>query len=63
MGVWRNQQTGGAARTSDNRGPSPARAWQSTGPGETNFNGLTPNPSPRQGEDVRLYRRGRVTAS
>lgn len=63
MGVWRNRQEGGAGRTDDSRGPKPTRAWQSTGPGETTFNGVTPNPSPRQGEDVRLYRRRGVTSS
>lgn len=60
---WRNEIEGGAARTDDMRGPKPARAWQGTAPGENRFNGLTPTPSPRQGEDVRLYRRLRVTAS
>lgn len=63
MAVWRNEQVGGAARTDDNRGPNPARAWQGAGPGENRFNGLTPAPSPRQGESVRLHRRARVTAS
>lgn len=61
--AWRNQQAGGSARADDNRGPKPARAWQSNGPGETSFNGLTPEPPPRQGEDVRMYRRTRVTSS
>ncbi|EFE65797.1 predicted protein [Streptomyces viridosporus ATCC 14672] len=61
--AWRNEQVGGAGRTDDSRGPGPGRAWQSTGPGEHRFNGLTPHPSARQGEDVHLYRRARVTAS
>jgi len=61
--TWRNEQQGGAARTDDSRGPQAARPFQSTGPGESNFNGLTPDPSPRQGESTRLYRRTRVTAS
>ncbi|MFE2047966.1 hypothetical protein ACFXAS_05625 [Streptomyces sp. NPDC059459] len=61
--AWRNQTEGGSARTDDSRGPKPTRAWQSTGPGEHLFNGLTPQPAPRQGESTRLYRRARVTAS
>jgi hypothetical protein len=61
--AWRNETEGGSARTDDNRGPKPGRAWQSTGPGGSNFNGLTPQPPARQGENVRLYRRARVTAS
>ena len=61
--AWRNEAEGGSGRTDDSRGPKPARAWQSTGPGENHFNGITPQPSARQGEDVRLYRRARVTAS
>jgi hypothetical protein len=60
---WRNETEGGSGRTDDSRGPKPARAWQSTGPGEHLFNGLTPHPSARQGESTRLYRRARVTAS
>ncbi|MQY15001.1 hypothetical protein SRB5_51780 [Streptomyces sp. RB5] len=63
MARWRNEVEGGAGRTSDNRGPTPDRAWQSTGPGERTFNGLTPTPSVRQGEDSRMHRRARVTAS
>ena len=61
--AWHNEVEGGTARTDDNRGPKPARAWQPTSPGENHFNGLAPQPSPRQGEDSRLYRRARVTAS
>ena len=61
--AWRNEVEGGTGRTDDNRGPKPDRGWQPTGPGENRFNGLTPDPSPRQGEDSRLYRRARVTAS
>jgi len=53
----------GAGRTDDNRGPKPTRAWQPTAPGENWFNGITPQPSARQGESTRLYRRARVTAS
>lgn len=63
MPNWRNETEGGAGRTDDNRGPGPTRAWQSTGPGGSTFNGLTPHPSARQGEDSRLHRRARVTAS
>jgi hypothetical protein len=63
MPLWRNEVEGGSGRTDDNRGPKPARAWQPTGPGEGQFNGLTPQPSARQGEDSRMYRRARVTAS
>jgi hypothetical protein len=63
MGAWRNEQTGGSGRTDDNRDPKPNRAWQGTGPGENRFNGITPQPSAREGEDVRLYRHARVTAS
>lgn len=63
MPTWRNQTEGGSARTDDSRGPKPTRAYQSTSPGENTFNGLTPDPSPRQGEDCRLYRHTRVTAS
>lgn len=47
----------------DSRSPGPDRARQATGPGEQLVNGLTPQPSPRQGESIRLYRRARVTAS
>lgn len=61
MASWVNRWKG--ARTDDNRGPQPARAWQGNGPGDNRFNGLTPDPSPRQGESDRLYRRRRVTAS
>jgi hypothetical protein len=61
--AWHNETEGGAARTDDSRGPKPARAWQPTAPGENRFNGLTPQPSARQGESTRLYRRARVTAS
>jgi hypothetical protein len=60
---WSNEVEGGSGRTNDNRGPKPARAWQSTGPGGSNFNGITPQPSTRQGESTRMYRRARVTAS
>lgn len=63
MAKWRNEIEGGRGRTGDQRGPKPERAWQGTGPGEHNFNGLTPDPSPRQGEDSRIYRRARVRAS
>jgi len=63
MASWRNEVEGGSARTGDSRGPKPDRAWQSTAPGENRFNGLTPDPSPRQGEDSRTYRRARVSAS
>ncbi|GAA3121903.1 hypothetical protein [Streptomyces echinatus] len=63
MAKWRNQVEGGAARTDDNRGPKPTRAWQSTGPGGSTWHGITPEPGPRQGEDSRTYRRARVTAS
>lgn len=59
----RNAAESGAARTDDSRGPGPARAWQSTGPGGSTVNGITPIPGHRQGEDVHLYRRARVTAS
>lgn len=59
---WRNEQQGGAARTDDSRGPARVRGDQPTGPGEHTFNGLTPDPSPRQGESIRMYRRARVTA-
>ncbi|MFE0845290.1 hypothetical protein [Streptomyces rochei] len=58
-----NEQASGSGRPDDNRHPSPTRAWQSTGPGEHLFNGITPQPGPRQGESTRLYRRARVTAS
>ncbi len=61
--AWRNEVEGGAARTDDNRGPKPGRAWQAAGPGESTFNGLTPDPPLRQGESSRLYRRASVTAS
>jgi hypothetical protein len=61
--AWRNEAEGGSGRTDDSRGPKPARAWQPNAPGENRFNGLTPQPSARQVEDVRLYRRARVTAS
>ena len=61
--AWRNETEGGSGRTDDSRGPKPARSWQPTAPGENHFNGLAPQPSARQGEDVRLYRRARVTAS
>ncbi|MEU6552086.1 hypothetical protein ABZ915_17645 [Streptomyces sp. NPDC046915] len=63
MAEWRNEVEGGAGRSSDSRGPKPTRAWQPTSPGENHTNGLTPEPSPRQGEDSRMYRRARVTAS
>ncbi|MET8981039.1 hypothetical protein ABZX85_36095 [Streptomyces sp. NPDC004539] len=65
MPMWRNQSQGGAGRTDDSRGPRPARAWQSAGvsPGDASFNGLTPQPGARQGEDSRMHRRARVTAS
>ncbi len=63
MGEWRNEIEGGRARTDDNRGPKPARAWQAAGPGEQHWTGITPEPGPRQGETARLYRRARVTAS
>jgi hypothetical protein len=61
--AWRNEVEGGSGRTDDNRGPKPNRAWQPKSPGDSTFNGLTPQPSAREGEDVRLYRRARVTAS
>jgi hypothetical protein len=61
--LWRNGTEGGSGRTDDNRGPKPVRAWQPVAPGENRFNGLTPQPSGRQGESTRLYRRARVTAS
>ncbi|MEU0200903.1 MULTISPECIES: hypothetical protein [unclassified Streptomyces] len=61
--AWRNEVEGGVGRTDDSRGPKPARAWQPTSPGENRFNGLAPQPSARQGESTRLYRRARVTAS
>lgn len=54
----RNRQVDG-----DSRAPGPDRARQATGPGEHLVNGLAPQPSPRQGESIRLYRRARVTAS
>ncbi|MHC5904188.1 hypothetical protein ACVNF4_09830 [Streptomyces sp. S6] len=65
MSIWRNQAQGGAGRTDDSRGPKPVRSWQTAGvsPGDATFNGLTPQPSVRQGEDSRMFRRARVTAS
>ncbi|RRQ81540.1 hypothetical protein CQW44_30530 [Streptomyces griseofuscus] len=52
----------GRGRAEDNRGPTD-HAWQTTGPGGSTYHGTTPAPSARQGEDSRLYRRARVTAS
>jgi hypothetical protein len=63
MGEWRNEIEGGRARVDDQLGPKPGHAWQATGPGDDEWNGRTSDPSPRLGEDTRLYRRARVTAS
>lgn len=62
MGEWFNRRTEGA-RTDDNRGPNPTRGYQPAAPGDNTFNGRTPDPSPRQGESPRLYRRRHVTSS
>lgn len=62
--AWRNTQEGGAGRTDDNRGPKPTRAWQGTAPGDNHWFGRAPSPDgSRQGLDVRMHRRPRVTAS
>jgi len=61
--AWRNGSEGGSGRTDDNRGPKPTHSRQPISPGDADWNGLAPQPGPRQGEDVRLYRRARVTAS
>ena len=62
--AWRNKVEGGSGRTDDSRGPKPARAWQGTAPGDSSFNGRTPDPNAsRQGWDSRMHRRRRVTAS
>jgi hypothetical protein len=64
MVAWRNTQQGGTGRTDDSRGPKPARAWQGSGPGGDEWNGRHPtSDGSRQGQDVRLRRHLRVTAS
>lgn len=64
MATWRNEQTGGSGRTDDHRGPGNDRGFQASAPGDHHWSGRTTTPDgSRQGVDVRMYRRARVTAS
>ena len=64
MAGWTNEQSGGAGRTDDHRGPGNDRASQQTAPRDHDWNGRTTTPDgSRQGIDTRMYRRARVTAS
>jgi hypothetical protein len=64
MAGWRNEQTGGSGRTDDHRGPRNGPAWQASAPGDHHWSGRTTTPDgSRQGVDVRMNRRARVTAS
>ncbi|MER5461652.1 hypothetical protein ABT010_13380 [Streptomyces sp. NPDC002668] len=52
------------ARDGDSRRPQPeGRPYQGTAPGDFHHRGRRPDPTPRVGEDTRMHRRPRVTAS
>ncbi|MFC9268950.1 hypothetical protein [Streptomyces zhihengii] len=59
-----DEKPGRAARDGDYRRPNPVgRPYQGTAPGDFHTTGRGPDTNLRRGEDTRMHRRTRVTAS